>query len=492
MQTTTALDKVLLEARFSTVCPACNKAVTVGEPVIYFPSVRIAVHEDCADGCVPRSDGRVVLKVKNMDAREERGKQIAKTMRIKRKGEHYLVPSQTNTKDNYIVDLTAEDGPTCTCPDFEERGVGMRCKHIHATEYAVIFESTADGGGEVLTVTRVARTTYKQNWPKYDAAQMGQRESFVKLLRGLCEGVVQPSQSMGRPRHNLADVIFSLVWRAYSGKSLRRMTGELRDLRDRGVIESAPHFNTLSDYDCRDEITDILKALVDASALPFKDIESDFACDSSGFATSRFGRWYDEKWGRERTGKEWVKAHIMVGVKTHVITAVSITRGFGSDTSDSRQFKGLLASTADKFTVGEVSADKAYLAKRNLEAVAAVGGTAYVPFKSNSKDGSRSTLWNRLYHYFQSEREDFLTHYHKRSNVETAFSMLKRNFGDSIRSKVDTAQENDLLCKVIAHNICCIVTAIHERGLTPKFMPDTTGGDGVAVGGDGVREAVRS
>lgn len=41
------------------------------------------------------------------------------------------------------------------------------------------------------------------------------------------------------------------------------------------------------------------------------------------------------------------------------------------------------------------------------------------------------------------------TYYHKRSNVETAFLLIKRKFGDSLRSKSDTGQTNEVLCKVI-------------------------------------------
>ena len=43
-----------------------------------------------------------------------------------------------------------------------------------------------------------------------------------------------------------------------------------------------------------------------------------------------------------------------------------------------------METTAREFDVREVSADKAYLSRANLRAVAAVGGTAHIPFKSNS------------------------------------------------------------------------------------------------------------
>ena len=54
---------------------------------------------------------------------------------------------------------------------------------------------------------------------------------------------------------------------------------------------------------------------------------------------------------------------------------------------------------------------------------------------------------------------EFLTHYYKRSNVETAFSMIKGKFGDAVRSKSDIGQLNEVLCKVLCHNLCVVCGA---------------------------------
>ena len=54
-----------------------------------------------------------------------------------------------------------------------------------------------------------------------------------------------------------------------------------------------------------------------------------------------------------------------------------------------------------------------------------------------------------MFHLFNLERGKFLAHYNKRSNVETTFSMIKRKFGGALRSKTETAQVNELLCKIL-------------------------------------------
>jgi hypothetical protein len=47
--------------------------------------------------------------------------------------------------------------------------------------------------------------------------------------------------------------------------------------------------------------------------------------------------------------------------------------------------------------------------------------------------------------------------------------MMKAKFGEALRSKTETAQFNEALCKVLAHNICCVIQSMHELGITPTF-----------------------
>jgi hypothetical protein len=135
------------------------------------------------------------------------------------------------------------------------------------------------------------------------------------------------------------------------------------------------------------------RTLIKISAAPLKSIESDFAVDSSGFSTGQFMRWLDVKYGTKEDRLQWLKLHLMCGVKTNIVTSVEISDGYAHD-----------------------------------------------------------------YHYF-----------HKRSNIETTFHMIKSKFGQRLRSRTLTAQINEALCKVLCHNLCCVIQSVHELGIETNF-----------------------
>jgi Transposase DDE domain len=77
-----------------------------------------------------------------------------------------------------------------------------------------------------------------------------------------------------------------------------------------------------------------------------------------------------------------------------------------------------------------------------------------------------------MFHFYNLHREEFLTHYHQRSNVETTFHMIKAKFGQRLRSKTMTAQINEALCKVLCHNLCVVIQSVRELGIEATFGAD--------------------
>lgn len=50
--------------------------------------------------------------------------------------------------------------------------------------------------------------------------------------------------------------------------------------------------------------------------------------------------------------------------------------------------------------------------------------------------------------------------------------MIKANFGAARCSKTDVAQVDELLCKVLCHNLCCVIQSMYELGVEPDFGQD--------------------
>ena len=401
--------------------------------------------------------------------RQQRGMAIAAAVNVKKNRLGYAVPSQSG-KGSYVVNL--DDAPFCTCPDFEARQ--DRCKHVYAVEFIIQREERPDG---TTVETRAVRVVAQQDWPAYNAAQMHEQEHFLSLLRELCDTVLQPPQGRGRPRLPLSDMVFGVGVKVYSTMSGRRAMTDIRNAHADGMLSKMPSFTSVARYLEDPSLTPVLKALIERSALPLKSLETDFAVDSSGFATSVYDRWFDHKWGKEVKGARWIKAHLICGVLTNIVTSVEVNDTKGHD---SPQFAPLVESTAQHFNVNEVSADKAYLSKRNLRVVDEVGGTAYIPFKANSvlKNAAqpRDGLWERAFHFFNLNRPTFLAHYHKRSNVETTFFMIKAKFGGSVRTKTPAAQVNEVLVKILCHNICVLIQSAYELNVSPIFDATPTFG----------------
>jgi transposase len=399
-----------------------------------------------------------------VEARKQRGLQIAALCKIERRPGRWLVPSQSSA-GQYSVKMVG-DHAHCTCPDHEERG--CKCKHIYAVEYSIIREQNADGSTTVTESVTVSQTrkTYPQDWPNYNAAQTNEKRHFQAMLADLCKGIESPAQDMskgGRPRMPLADAVYAAVFKVYSTMSARRFTSDLCDARAKGHISRVPHFNVVLKALENPALFPIIVELIERSAAPLASVESQFAVDSTGFAYCRFTRWFDIKYGRPTSEQQWVKAHVCCGTKTNVVTAIQIK---DKHANDATMLPALVDSTAERFTMKEVSADKAYTGNPNHDAIAKVGATPFIMFRSTTT-GQAGGLFKKMFHFFQFKRDEFCAHYHRRSNVESTFMMIKSKFGDAVRSKTDVAARNEVLAKVLCHNICCLISAMYELGIDP-------------------------
>jgi transposase len=367
--------------------------------------------------------------------------------------------STLNRRGGYYTVARAQGRWVCTCGQFEL--MQAQCKHIWAVK---IWRRPTEHYAENHP-GRAAVMTYSQDWPAYDAAQQDEHVLFDPLLWDLLNTVTEqprPVGAMGRTPIPLRTQLLMAVKKVHLGESTRRVRGLLKAVYGfgNGCISNVPNYAVPSRLFNRPEAGDILLDLIRSSAQPLKEIEDGgtVAVDSSGFCTTCMGSYCTEKHYPGRKHR-WGKAHVIIGVKTHVVLDLIVADENGADCP---QFAKLLAGVRSAgFSPKTVVADKAYLSRENFKLVDQIGATAYIPFKVNSVSNEVRRIrriktpaaWDRAYHLFQANREQFAAKYHQRSNVEAVFSAIKRKLGESLLSKNPLARFNDLLAKILTYNI---------------------------------------
>ncbi|MCW8966225.1 MAG: transposase [Candidatus Pacearchaeota archaeon] len=309
----------------------------------------------------------------------------------------------------------------------------------------------------------------KQDWSLYHLAKTQEKRLFYKLLSELCQIIQEPNEKLnGRPKAKIKDLIFCMGIKLYSNYSGRKAYSDFIHAKDSGFVTKAPGVNTLNDFMNCPETFDLLSKLITITAIPLKELEDHFSIDSSGFGSYQYERWHNAKWKTKRGFRNYLKGHISIGTRTNVIASCEITPG---NFSDIKQAPSLIKQTAANFNMKEFSGDKAYNSKRILQIVDNLGAIPFIPFKSNVKKIPKNSpeIWTKMLKLFHENREEFMHKYHKRSNVETVFSMVKVRLGEHLKGRNFTSQRNELAMKFLCHNICCLVQEIFENNVKIDF-----------------------
>jgi transposase len=406
----------------------------------------------------PRTPAREVRAIEMLDANVRVGETSTP-------GE-FVVPSQSGAGFYRVTGIGIPGGfEACQCPDFNDRLAP--CKHILLVRLWIAGPCSTPPTEQTRNPVHKPRVRP----PFYSEAQQQEGRLFPILLRELAAGVSEPERDphrAGRPSIPMRDQAFCAIQKVYSGFSARRSESGRQSAASEGRIEAVPYWDVVSKFLCRPESTRILEDLLARSALPLRSIEVRCAIDSTGFRTTRFHHYREEKYNPTRKNV-WLKAHALVGIRTHAVLAVDISEGTAGD---SPRFAALLERAMKAgFQLKEVLADRAYNSRKNFDVAEDLGLTALIPFKSNQTGQSKgSPAYHKMFLFFTYHRDKFDEHYRDRANVEVTFGAIKQKIGETIMSRNFNAQVNELLCKLIAHNITMLVQAMYGLGVLPDFL----------------------
>ncbi len=235
-----------------------------------------------------------------------------------------------------------------------------------------------------------------------------------------------------------------------------------------------PHYTTLQKASRRllifASVRELLLASVQMNSRSCKRIEY-AAADSSGFESGRISPYFVRRCARgHRKLKnplyqttfytQFPKLAIICDCSTHMILAAWPTRG---PTPDVHQLERLLNQLHADLTLRRLLLDAGYDSHANHQRLRNERNIlSYIPPRLGRPTTKRasSELRRLMQRHFATDASRRRIHFGRRWQVETVFSMMKRNLDHAIAARSYHAQNREMLLLAITHNITILLSII--------------------------------
>lgn len=275
---------------------------------------------------------------------------------------------------------------------------------------------------------------------------------------------------VGAPPADLYDVLMNLSIKHYFGRSLRRSIGLIRLMRIAFRLRfRVLCFKTLDNYLNNSCVRKYLDRIIEYTSSPLKFLEKNFATDKTGERTNSFSGWYGVRCNKKLRKRDHLNIHITTGCELHAVTSVTVLKEKGKDNIIFRKHNRKLKKNG--FSVNVHSGDGVYLSRENCTDVEEVGGKPRFHLKKGlTKKPKGHPAWKRMLLYAEEHPEEYEAEYHTRSNVESTNHAKKSKFGDTVRCKDNTAQEQECHLSWCCYNFSVLSRAYYELDIEPTEL----------------------
>jgi hypothetical protein len=178
------------------------------------------------------------------------------------------------------------------------------------------------------------------------------------------------------------------------------------------------------------------------------------AVDSTGIKVTNRGQWMQDKWNLGK--KIYLKIHVAVNIKTKEILALEVT---DEKVHDSKVMKNLVEGVLNnnhnikiKSFIGDGSYDSnenfKYLTEKRIRPIIKVKRNSIISSKNNKIRNEEVQLQTKDYHKWKKKRK-----YGQRWMAETAFSSIKRMFGEYASATKFQNMVKDMTMKISLYNL---------------------------------------
>jgi hypothetical protein len=244
-----------------------------------------------------------------------------------------------------------------------------------------------------------------------------------------------------------------LTIRQYEGKSYRMFTEwlvEAHYLRMFLQISRIPHFTTLQKFSDRIAGT-VLQGMISSfiTLLLINVNHIFFGIDSSGFKSTHSSQYYTER-TKLRKKKKWIKLSVGADVLKQIICSIKIRRAPHHTRHDNIDFKPIIARTSEIRPLSVAVADKGYDSEENHVLVRErLKAYSIIPPRN-----MHVPIWKTHGRYRKQMKRGYTKLlYNQRNKDETIMSVIKRLFGEYVRSKLIRTQNRELSFRCIAYNM---------------------------------------
>ena len=307
-------------------------------------------------------------------------------------------------------------------------------------------------------------------------AQQWEYNLLFKILDSSILALNPPDgyKKTGRPSIPISEKLKICCIKQYNMKGARRSVHHIESAKNSGYLFvpniSNNYFNRMNEYMKDESLTPYFQQLINILSEPLINQEGCFAIDGSGFKVGYGKRKYKDIRTDETAKREYIGLHITAGIKTKIIPHAIVAKGYEHDNNF---FKPLVLKTKEIFNADfkELYADPGYLDEENFKLCDSLGIKAYIKPKENTiihKLGN--PVWNNSIDRYMKDLElKENRRYTLRNNVEATFHMIKAVLSDYLRHKRFNGRVNEVLCRVVCHNIRCLIYSYVKREIKFPF-----------------------
>jgi hypothetical protein len=206
------------------------------------------------------------------------------------------------------------------------------------------------------------------------------------------------------------------------------------------------------DYSIINRRVNALKVSIMMARRRRKDKKVTIAVDSTGIKVTNRGDWLRKKWNKEKK-KGYLKIHFAIDPKTKEVISMDVTK---ENVHDGKKLKKLVKRASKNIAIGKVIADGAYDSKDNFQFLSNNNIEPAIKVRKNSSlhaGGCYSRKVSAI-----NQLKDFKSWkdsvgYGSRWIVESAFSFIKRTFGEYVRAKKYSNMVKEMLIKTNLYNM---------------------------------------